>query len=123
MLRVRLAAVRNGHRIAAQRGDRVTNLRRHGKPSRRQDADSVRSAMPEEVGMGRRAQPALHDYTGYLLRRAYVKANGILNDCMPDDSRAREAAVLSIIDERGALSQRELGDVTHVNRTLIVKLV
>jgi DNA-binding MarR family transcriptional regulator len=73
--------------------------------------------------MSPRSQPALHDYTGYLLRRALVKATGILRDCMPDDARAREAAVLAIIAERGALSQRELGDVTHLNRTLIVKLV
>jgi DNA-binding MarR family transcriptional regulator len=73
--------------------------------------------------MSRRAQPALHDYTGYLLRRAYVKASGIVRDCMPDDAPVREAAVLAIIDEHGAMSQRELSDLTHVNQTLIVKLV
>jgi DNA-binding MarR family transcriptional regulator len=66
---------------------------------------------------------ALHDYTGYLLRRAYVKARGIAEDCMSDDARVREAAVLAIIGERGALSQRQLSDLTHVNPTLIVKLV
>jgi DNA-binding MarR family transcriptional regulator len=73
--------------------------------------------------MGGHGQPALHDYTGYLLRRAYVKASGIAQECMPDDARVREASVLAIIDEHGALSQRELSDLTHVNQTLIVKLV
>jgi DNA-binding MarR family transcriptional regulator len=73
--------------------------------------------------MSRQGQPALHDYTGYLLRRAFVKASGIAQDCMPDDARVREAAVLAILDEHGAMSQRELSDITHVNQTLIVKLV
>ncbi|HSS68348.1 MAG TPA: MarR family transcriptional regulator [Nocardioidaceae bacterium] len=73
--------------------------------------------------MGQRGQPALHDYTGYLLRRAFVKASGIAQECMPDDAHVREAAVLAIIEEHGALSQRELSDLTHVNQTLIVKLV
>jgi DNA-binding MarR family transcriptional regulator len=73
--------------------------------------------------MSHHGHPALHDYTGYLLRRAYVKASGIAQECMPDDARVREAAVLAIIDEHGALSQRELSDLTHVNPTLIVKLV
>jgi DNA-binding MarR family transcriptional regulator len=73
--------------------------------------------------MSRRDQPALHDYTGYLLRRAFVKASGIAEACLPDDARVREAAVLAIIDEHGALSQRALSDLTHVNPTLIVKLV
>jgi DNA-binding MarR family transcriptional regulator len=73
--------------------------------------------------MGGRSHPALHDYTGYLLRRAYVKASGIVRGCMPDDAQAREAAVLAIIDEHGAMSQRELSDLTHVNPTLTVKLV
>jgi DNA-binding MarR family transcriptional regulator len=73
--------------------------------------------------MSRPGQPALHDYTGYLLRRAFVKASAITDECLPVDARVREAAVLAIIDENGATSQRELGDVTHVNRTLIVKLI
>jgi DNA-binding MarR family transcriptional regulator len=62
-------------------------------------------------------------FTGYLLRRAYVKAVGVTRACMPDDAHVREAALLAILTERGPLSQRELSDITHVNRTLIVKLV
>jgi DNA-binding MarR family transcriptional regulator len=74
--------------------------------------------------MGRSAKPArLQDYTGYLLRRAYVVATGAAKDCLPDDAHVREAAVLAIIAENGALSQRELSDITHVNPTLIVKLI
>jgi DNA-binding MarR family transcriptional regulator len=67
--------------------------------------------------------PALHDYTGYLLRRAFVKASGIAHDCLPADAHVREAAILAIVDEHGALSQRRLSELTRVNPTLIVKLV
>ena len=67
--------------------------------------------------------PALDQFTGYLLRLAYVKAVGAADACFPEDAHIRELAILSILAEHGALSQRELGDVTHVNRSLIVKLV
>ncbi len=67
--------------------------------------------------------PALKQFTGYLLRLAYVKAVGAADDCFPEDTHVREAAILSILAERGAMSQRTLGEVTHVNRSLIVKLV
>ena len=67
--------------------------------------------------------PALKQFTGYLLRLAYVKAVGAADDCFPEDAHVREAAVLSILVEHGAMSQRTLGEVTHVNRSLIVKLV
>ena len=67
--------------------------------------------------------PALSQFTGYLLRLAYVKAAGAADDCFPEDTHVREAAILSILAERGAMSQRTLGEVTHVNRSLIVKLV
>jgi DNA-binding MarR family transcriptional regulator len=67
--------------------------------------------------------PALKQFTGYLLRLAYVKAVGAADDCFPEDDHVREAAILSILAERGAVSQRTLGEVTHVNRSLVVKLV
>src|SRR5213592_3731413 len=99
--------------VISQVNDRI----RHGK-------SSVRQSRAEEVGMGAATKPArLQDYTGYLLRRAYVKASGAVKECLPDDAHFREAATLAIIAERGAVSQRELSDLTHVNRTLIVKLV
>jgi DNA-binding MarR family transcriptional regulator len=67
--------------------------------------------------------PQLSRFTGYLLRRAFVRSAGVARACMPDDAHVREIAVLAILAERGSSSQRELADVTHVNRTLVVKLV
>ena len=69
------------------------------------------------------APPELTRYTGYLLRRAYVLAAGHARACLRDDVHVREVAVLAICAERGPLSQRELSDVTGLNRTIMVKLV
>jgi DNA-binding MarR family transcriptional regulator len=65
----------------------------------------------------------LSAYTGYLLRRAYARAAECANACLGPEHHIREVALLSILDERGALSQSELADLTHVNRTIMVKLV
>ncbi len=67
--------------------------------------------------------PDLNQFTGYLLRRAFVKAVGAARACIPESAHVREVAVMAILRERGAISQRSLADVTHVNRSLIVKLV
>ncbi|MBA3310534.1 MAG: MarR family transcriptional regulator [Nocardioidaceae bacterium] len=67
--------------------------------------------------------PALQKYTGYLLRLAYVKSVGEAQACIPADAHIREVSILSILAEQGSMSQRALGEVTHVNRSLIVKLV
>jgi DNA-binding MarR family transcriptional regulator len=68
-------------------------------------------------------EPQLAQFTGYLLRRAFVKSSGVARACISDDAQIREVAVLAILAERGSISQRELADLTHVNQTLIVKLV
>lgn len=68
-------------------------------------------------------EPQLDQFTGYLLRRAFVKSSGVARACISDDCPIREVAVLAILAERGSISQRELADLTHVNQTLIVKLV
>jgi DNA-binding MarR family transcriptional regulator len=65
----------------------------------------------------------LSAYTGYLLRRAYARAAECANACLGPEHHIREVALLSILDERGSLSQSELADLTHVNRTIMVKLV
>jgi DNA-binding MarR family transcriptional regulator len=65
----------------------------------------------------------LNEFTGYLLRRAFVKAVGAARACIPETAHVREITVMAILRERGAISQRSLADVTHVNRSLIVKLV
>ena len=68
-------------------------------------------------------RPDLQRFTGYLLRRAFVKSTGVARACMPEDAQVREVAILSILAERGAVSQTVLSDLTSVNRSLIVKLV
>ena len=65
----------------------------------------------------------LNQFTGYLLRRAFVRAAGAARDCIPETAHVRQVAVMVILRERGAISQRSLADVTHVNPTLMVKLV
>jgi DNA-binding MarR family transcriptional regulator len=65
----------------------------------------------------------LHQLTGYLLRRAFVKAVGAAQACLTADAQLRDVLVLFILDQRGAMSQRTLGDVTGIHQTLIVKLV
>lgn len=65
----------------------------------------------------------LGQFTGYLLRLAFVRAAAVARASIPETARVREVVILSILAERGAVSQRELTDVTHVNRSLVVKLV
>jgi DNA-binding MarR family transcriptional regulator len=65
----------------------------------------------------------LNQFTGYLLRRAFVKAAGAARECIPETAHVRQVAVMVILRERGAISQRSLADLTHVNPTLMVKLV
>lgn len=71
----------------------------------------------------RRSDIALPQLTGFLLRRAYVKAAIHAQACIGTDTQVREAAMLAILDERGPLSQRALSDLTYVNRTIMVKVV
>lgn len=66
---------------------------------------------------------ALSGYTGYLLRRAFVRARASGVRVMPPGRDAKELGVLVMVEEAGPLSQRQLGDILHVNRSAIVKLV
>lgn len=66
--------------------------------------------------------PDLRQFTGYLLRRAFVKATGVAKTCMPD-AHVRQVALMTILAEHGAVSQSKVTDLTGVNRTLMVKLV
>ncbi len=65
----------------------------------------------------------LRSYTGFLLRRAYVRAVGIEQACIGDDARIREISILIILDELGAVSQREVAELTHISPTVMVRLV
>jgi DNA-binding MarR family transcriptional regulator len=69
------------------------------------------------------ARPDLRSYTGYLLRRAHVRAVGIERSCLGDDARLRATSALSILDELGPLSQRELCALTHISPTVMVRVV
>src|SRR3954470_7467862 len=66
---------------------------------------------------------ALGGYVGYLLRRAAVRATDCAASGIPPPHQARDAALLAMLRERGPLSQRELGLLSHVNRTIMVGLV
>jgi DNA-binding MarR family transcriptional regulator len=70
-----------------------------------------------------RAPQPLTQYTGYLLRRAFVKSAQCARDCLPPDGPIREWVALLVIAERGPVSQRTLGQIAHINRSLVVKLV
>lgn len=72
--------------------------------------------------------PQLTQLTGYLLRRAYVRASTCTRACISEDSQietahVREIAIVVILDERGAMSQRELSDITRIDRRLVVGLI
>ena len=68
------------------------------------------------------ASPDLSQFTGYLLRRAFVKATGAAKACMPD-AHVRQVALMTILAEHGAVSQSKVTDLTGVNRSLMVKIV
>lgn len=69
------------------------------------------------------ASPELRSFTGYLLRRAFVRTVGIEQACIGDDARIREISILMILDELGAVSQREVSALTHISPTVMVRLV
>ncbi|HEY7044973.1 MAG TPA: MarR family transcriptional regulator [Nocardioidaceae bacterium] len=65
----------------------------------------------------------LPQLTGFLLRRAYVKAAASAAACVGEDAHVRDVGLLAILDERGPLSQRHLSDMTRINPTIMVKVV
>lgn len=67
--------------------------------------------------------PDLRDFTGFLLRRAYVRVVGAERACLPDYSHVTEVTLLAIAAEQEAVSQRALGELASVNRTVVVKMV
>ena len=65
----------------------------------------------------------LRTYVGYLLRRVYARSADLERECLGDGAGLRELAVLATLRRDGPTSQRRLGDLLHVNRTVMVKLV
>ena len=65
----------------------------------------------------------LTDYTGYLLRTAFLRAAGLVPKTFPKGSHPRDASVLSTLEAVGPCSQQQLVDALHVNRSVMVKLI
>jgi DNA-binding MarR family transcriptional regulator len=62
-------------------------------------------------------------FTGFLLRRAYVVSREHAQACIGEDTTVREVPALTLIRDDGAISQRRLGELLNLNRTTIGKLV
>jgi DNA-binding MarR family transcriptional regulator len=65
----------------------------------------------------------LTDYTGYLLRTAFLRAAGLVAQTFPPGVHPRDASLLSMLEAVGPCSQQQLSETLHVNRTLMVKLI
>jgi DNA-binding MarR family transcriptional regulator len=65
----------------------------------------------------------LTDYTGYLLRTAFMRAAGLAAQIFPRDAHPRDAAILATLSTAGPCSQQQLAESLHVNRTAMVKLI
>ena len=65
----------------------------------------------------------LLDYTGYLLRTAFLRAATIAAREFGAEAHPRDAAVLATLQAYGPLSQQELANGLNVNRTAMVKLI
>jgi DNA-binding MarR family transcriptional regulator len=68
-------------------------------------------------------EPALTAYTGYLLFRAFTRADGCGVAAMPTGRHPRDLAILTALVERGPVSQARLSELLKINRTIMVKLV
>jgi DNA-binding MarR family transcriptional regulator len=82
-------------------------------------AEPLASAPPSAPPGG----PGLTQYTGYLLRRAYARSIDSERACLSDEASLREISVMATLLHDGATSQREIGDMLHVNRSVMVKVV
>jgi DNA-binding MarR family transcriptional regulator len=65
----------------------------------------------------------LLDYTGYLLRTAFLRGATIAAREFGHDAHPRDAGVIATLQATGPLSQQELALRLSVNRTVMVKLI
>ena len=65
----------------------------------------------------------LTDYTGFLLRTAFLRAAGVVAETFPPGEHPRDASVLATLDAAGPRSQQQLAESLNVNRTMMVKLI
>jgi DNA-binding MarR family transcriptional regulator len=65
----------------------------------------------------------LLDYTGYLLRTAFLRSATIAAREFGAEAQPRDAGVIATLQATGPLSQQELALRLNVNRTVMVKLI
>ena len=65
----------------------------------------------------------LTDYTGYLLRNAYLRISAISARHFEKGTHPRDAGVLTALESIGPSSQQELAERLNVNRTVMVKVI
>jgi DNA-binding MarR family transcriptional regulator len=68
-------------------------------------------------------EPSLAKYAGYLLVRAYARAQACGIAAMPSGRHPRDLAILTVLVESGPVSQARLCELLKVNRTIMVKLI
>jgi DNA-binding MarR family transcriptional regulator len=68
-------------------------------------------------------EPSLAGHTGYLLTRAFARAQACGIAAMPPGRHPRDLSILGALVEQGPLSQARLGELLQVNRTIMVRLV
>jgi DNA-binding MarR family transcriptional regulator len=93
----------------------------HAAPSSRPDASTV--AGGPLIAPAAPVPASLADETGYLLRRAYVRAGEWGQAVMPHDSPMRHYEVMQSLADLGPRSQHDLSELLWINRTIMVKLI
>lgn len=68
-------------------------------------------------------QLRMEHYIGYLLRRAYLRAERAASIAVPPPYGMRHLLVLALLDDHGPMSQQRLAALARVNRTIMVQLV
>lgn len=75
------------------------------------------------AGAGAGVSSVLADYTGYLLRRAFARANRMALEAVSAGAHPRDFVVLNVLAEQDAFSQQDLAERLGINRTIMVKLI
>lgn len=87
------------------------------------DPDETEQIAPGAAAAGVAVVPALAQYTGHLLRAAYVAALDTARENLPADAQPRVFGILAVLAASGPRSQQQLGELLGVNRTIMVKVV
>ncbi len=66
---------------------------------------------------------SVQQFTGFLLRRAYVVCREHAEACIGEDSTVQEVPILTLVRNDEPISQRRLGELLNLNRTTTGKVV